>query len=868
MFNYQEFLDSIDRKAYHEGEVVWEEDGYTVTRTYNYTGPGCHDSCGVLLYVKDGKLERVEGDPLDPVTNGKLCIRCLDLPEMTNNERRLKYPMKRDKSKRGDADAWERISWDEALDIIEDYIKTEIDEKGLGRESILVGHGTGRNINWQVPFIAGACLRTANVGGIYFSGWWCYMPRVCGAAGPLGDYPIVDASETLPDRYANPEWKAPDVLVVWGNEPLKSNADGYIGHWLNLCVQMGTKIISIDPVLTWWGARADYWLRPKPGTDCALSLAWLNVIINEDLIDHEFVEYWCAYYDELKEHVQQFTPEWAADITGVPVEDIVGSARLYAQAQRGAIQWGLVFDAGTSSSMSWTHAVCDLMAICGNIDRPGTHVLVHNAFDINAGYSSVDLYADKGALERKFRKWMIDYPGFDFVGMSNADAMAAVLEAGKIPANDEEYPTKMLWAQSCNAFSGHEGQVPRAYKTMNKFDFIVYADPMMTPTMNAIADLVLPVSMSVERDSARTWWTPLRSMKKCTSYYEAKSDEEIALWLGKRLNPELFQRWDTVEDFINDYLLTDLAVVNEDGSVTKANFSAGTDEAWGHSSVADGEVSISTKCPYTFDQLTNDPEVHGVAFDEWNATYCKYEKGLLRADGQVGFNTPSGRIELIPSIFRDWGVPEYPVYTPAPETWQETPDIMEQEPFYLISGSRSYEFFHTEHRMAQTMRELHPEPRVKISPRAAAKYGIKDGEWIWIENSEGRFTQQAEIFEGIPDDCLSAEHGWWKPENEDSAPVLNDCFTYNPNNCTRNFQAGPGDIGSPIKCVRVHIYKRDKEHEEIMPGEQVCKLGGYRNDYVPMEAVSDDYVRNYQTTRAYLKTDLSEEEKKKIGFAG
>ncbi|MCQ4882272.1 hypothetical protein NE624_18515, partial [Alistipes onderdonkii] len=78
------------------------------------------------------------------------------------------------------------------------------------RESILVGHGTGRNINWQVPFIAGACFRTANVGGIYFSGWWCYMPRVCGAAGPLGDYPIVDASETLPERYAHSEWVRPD----------------------------------------------------------------------------------------------------------------------------------------------------------------------------------------------------------------------------------------------------------------------------------------------------------------------------------------------------------------------------------------------------------------------------------------------------------------------------------------------------------------------------------------------------------------------------------------------------------------------------------------------------------------------------------
>ena len=324
MVDYQEFLDSIDRKAYHEGEWQWEEDGYTVTRTYNYTGPGCHDSCGVLLYTKDGKLERIEGDPLDPYANGKLCMRCLDIKEMVESPTRVKYPMKRDPKFRGDATKWERISWDEALDMIETYIKEEIDGKGLGRDAIIVNHGTGRNINWQVPFIAGACLRTANVGGVYFSGWWCYMPRVCGAAGPLGDYPLVDASETLPDRYANKEWVRPDVLVIWGVEPNKSNADGYLGHWLNLCVQMGSKIISIDPVLTWWGARAEYWLRPHPGTDCCIALAWLNVICNEDLIDHQFVDYWCAYYDELKEHVQQFSPEWASAITGVPVEDIIG----------------------------------------------------------------------------------------------------------------------------------------------------------------------------------------------------------------------------------------------------------------------------------------------------------------------------------------------------------------------------------------------------------------------------------------------------------------------------------------------------------------------------------------------------------------
>ena len=108
--------------------------------------------------------------------------------------------------------------------------------------------------------------------------------------------------------------------------------------------------------------------------------------MSEDLIDHEFVDNWCAYYDELKEHCQQFTPEWAASITGVPAEDIVASARLYAQADCGAIQWGLVFDAGTSSPMHWTEAVCDLMAICGNIEKPGGNIVARDAYGMVLSY--------------------------------------------------------------------------------------------------------------------------------------------------------------------------------------------------------------------------------------------------------------------------------------------------------------------------------------------------------------------------------------------------------------------------------------------------------------------------------------------------
>ena len=116
---------------------------------------------------------------------------------------------------------------------------------------------------------------------------------------------------------------------------------------------------------------------------------------------------------------------------------------------------------------------------------------------------------------------------------------------------------------------------------------------------------------------------------------------------------------------------------------------------------ADGECS--------FDALV---QKGGYEYDDFCATYYKYEKGLLRPDGQPGFNTPSGRIELVPSIFTAWGIPPYPVYTPAPETWETTPEVMEELPFYMINGARSYEFFHSEHRQVAYLRELVAEPDI------------------------------------------------------------------------------------------------------------------------------------------------------------
>ncbi len=809
MADYQEFLDNINRKAYHEGEWQWEEDGYTVTRTYQYSPPGCHDSCGVLFYAKDGKLEKVEGDPLSPWVNGKLCMRCLDLPEIVNHPDRVLYPMKR-AGERGE-NKWDRISWDEAYDIIEEKVREIWGE--YGSESIICIHGTGRNVNWLVPLFGQSVLKTPNISTLFFAGFACYMPRVCGAMAPLGDFPIADAAVAHEKRYADPSFKAPEVVVVWGNEPLASNADGYMGHWLVQCVQMGSKIISIDPRLTWWGARADYRLQLRPGTDAALACAWLHVIMSEELYDKEFVDLWCSGFEELWEGIKDFTPEWAADITGLSVDDIVGSARMYAKGNNSAIQWGLAFDQQVSA-MSLNLAVCDLMAICGNIDRPGGNILVRNSFEINAGYASGEDWTPQSAKDRKLTIARgLGITGGEFIAHAATDGILHCIEAGCLP-DGTPYPIKMMWFQSSNSLACPAMDAPRAYEALKKVDFIVNADPILTPLSVAAADLLLPVAMSCERNSARTWWTPVRTITRAVEPLgEARTDEQIVVDMMLRLNPEAAEAFGWTKDTdIPDWYLA-----------------GGDGKKHGASSNVKGNISEKAKggVGMTHKELT---EAGGYKYDDWNHTYEKYAKGMLRDDGSVGFSTPSGRVELSPYTYRVWGLTPTPFHVEPPEGPVSTPEAMEEYPLILSCGGRSYEFFHSEHRQMPTMREFHPWPLLMVSPEDAKKYGVGDGEWAWIENRHGRFRQKVLITNRVNPGMVHAEHGWWFPEQEAAEPSLFGTFDSNPNNCTLAFETGEGGIGTAIKSMICKIYPY--KDGDTMPGEQVTRLGGW-GDYTP-----------------------------------
>jgi anaerobic selenocysteine-containing dehydrogenase len=360
-------------------------------------------------------------------------------------------------------------------------------------------------------------------------------------------------------------------------------------------------------------------------------------------------------------------------------------------------------------------------------------------------------------------------------------------------------------------------------------EFVVVADPYMTPSVVAFADIFLPLKMTNERDSMRVWWTPLRAMKAVSDYYEAKSDEELIVAFGHVMNPELFdRRWPTVEALLQDYLDVGFNIIDEEGHCFK---SAGRSKA-GMLEVDDVHTDYWKKhhddgeC--SFEHLV---ERGGYEYDDFCNTYYKYKKGMLRTDGQVGFATPTGRIELIPfATFGAWGIDPYPKHHESVSLtkWLNDPKFKEKYPFICMNGSRSYEFFHSENRQQATMREFHPDPLVRVSTKTAEEYSLADGEWIWLENDQGRCRQKVKVDSVLNPNYIHAEHGWWFPEKEASFPSLYGAFDSNINNLTHSYETGPGGIGNPYKSICCKIYKCTEENSKVTPGEQVLVKGGFR----------------------------------------
>jgi anaerobic selenocysteine-containing dehydrogenase len=728
-------------------------------------GPGCHGGCGVKLFIKDGKLLKVEGDEDHPFLQGRLCPRCLALTQYIYHPDRLRYPLKR-VGERGEG-KWQRIPWDEAFGTCENKLR-EIRDK-YGPEAMIFGQGTGRDAGGPLIFLAYA-YGSPNWTLFGLSGISCFTPRLAAMHSIMGDATFPDAAQFSPLRYKDPEWKAPEVLVSWARNLQGSQCtDHYFsGHWVIDMMKRGTKLIVVDPVCSWEASRAEVWLQIRPGTDGALALGLLNVIINENLYDKGFVEKWTYGFDKLKERVQEYSPEKVEEITWVPRERLIQSARLYAAAKPAAMRFGQPLDSNAEAT-STIHALNCLWAITGNIDNPGGNVICRPPYGVTIyPYSTqevIQLYgeefvanlnkkrigADRYPLVKNFRSWALP------------DMVLEQMETGK------PYPIKGLWCQT-NNFMANTAQDPvRHYEAVRKLEFNVVIDTFMTPTAQAIADIVLPAGSFPEKDSVFTTGVPLNAIQKVLTVDECKSDWEINFEMAKRLSPESVP-WQNVRE-----LLT-------------------------HRLKPSGQ---------TFEELCKSPwALAPKGHPSGTAPYYRFEKGLLRPDGKPGFRTPTGKIELYSNVYESYGLDPLPHHKEQIESPVSTPEIYKDYPLILITGRRNGVFFHSEHRQIPWLREITPDPTVELNPQTARELGLNEGDWVWIEGVRGKLKRKLHITPTLHPKTAHALHGWWYPEREGKGPYFNGIWELNVNQLIpMGNQSSSGFGGTPTKTMLCRISK-------------------------------------------------------------
>ncbi|MGA8998101.1 MAG: molybdopterin-dependent oxidoreductase, partial [Pseudolabrys sp.] len=313
----------------------------------------CHGGCGVLLHVRDGILLKVEGDRESPLNHGRLCPIGTVTTDLVYHPDRLKYPLRR-RGKRQSGD-WERISWDQALDEISTRLLAI--REHYGPEAIALGTGTGRHhIRWVSRF--GHALGTPNWCEPGFA--QCFHPRVNTSILTFGDFPVCDYTGEVP----------PACILYWGHNPVLSGPDGETRFNVLEALDHHPQTIVVDPRRTALAEKADIWLQVRPGTDDALALAMLNIIISEQLFDEPFVTKWTHGFAELAAHIKKYTPEWAAPITWVAADKIRAAARLFARTKPAMMEWGCAIE-HTPKCIQTVRAVSMLPVLTGNIDVPG-----------------------------------------------------------------------------------------------------------------------------------------------------------------------------------------------------------------------------------------------------------------------------------------------------------------------------------------------------------------------------------------------------------------------------------------------------------------------------------------------------------------
>jgi len=663
----------------------------------------CPAGCWIEARIEEDQLVDIRADTTHPL--GMICRRGQHAPEIVHSDRRLATPMRR-VGKKGTLE-FEPISWDEAYEAIVENLQRIKRESGPEALSVYTGRGSFElslcdmfqpkdvavSSASSVLFPFGS-PNTMGVGAL------CYVSFAMIA-------PHVTMGRMLVNMFSDMENS--ELLVVWGANPA-TDSPPLDMHRLEAAARRGAKVIVIDPRRTETVRKTGAeWISIRPGTDGALALSMIEVLITEELYDESFAEDWCHGFEELRTYTQHFTPEVAATITGVPADTIRSLARRIAAAGGACpiMYTGLEY---SDSGVQAIRGVLSLFALAGQLDVPGGIGLAmrDSHFPINRSCNQPNPDIDNAVARDRFPVYS------HYRGESHALGLIDAVQKG------EPYPIRGLIVHGASILTSWP-ETPVWRDTLAKLDFLVCIDRQLTGDM-AYADIVLPASTGFEINSYQVYGPIFREREPMIPPVgEARNDYRIMAELADRLGyGELYpQTEEAMIRFALDGSGFSLEDVREQG----------------------GTVKIPSPM----------------------MEYRKWEKGGLRPDGEPGFDTPTGKFELASTIFEDFGYEGLPKYTEPSEGPVARPDLLERFPLVFNSGARPHTDFRSQHHGIKGLLVDNPEPTVEISVEDAEVRGIESGDLVALSTPRGSVPFRAVVSDAIVAGAIEANMGGGTP---------------------------------------------------------------------------------------------------------
>jgi anaerobic selenocysteine-containing dehydrogenase len=669
-------------------------------KTYHGGCPhDCPDTCSMVYHVKDEKLIAVKGNADHPMTRGGLCVKLNDYEKRHYHPDRLLYPMKRVGPK--GTKQFERISWDEALDTIVDKWQAIIKEHGpqaIMPNSYLGNQGLVHGLNGGDAFFA-------RLGATVTERTFCGEGSCTAWLLTVGPTAGVDPESFIHSKF----------IIIWACNSVSTN----LHHWhiIKEAQKNGAKVVVIDAYASKTAKEADWHVCPKPGTDGALAMAMMNVIIGEGLVDQDYVDNYTVGYAELAEKALTRTPEWAEAITGIPAEDIRKLAREYATTQPSAIRIGVALEKSWGGGQA-IRAVTSLPALTGAWRHVGGGIL-------------------------QFPVWEHPYK-FDVICrpdlIPKGTQVVNNLQLGRVLTGEQKLavPIKSMMCWNTNPVT-QATESEKILEGLSREDlFMVSAEHFISDTA-AYADILLPASMGAEQEDIILSWGHLYltyNTKCIESPGEAIPNNEIFRRLAKRLGFE------------------------------EENFKWNDTECLEHyvdwSSPACGGINLDYLKKHGYYRLNVGTKDNRAPHKEGN------------------FPTPSGKCEFrvvgaknfvagpFRQMYEDFqpgeDIPELPDYVASKETALANPELAKKYPLNILAP-KSHGFINSSYANFESKIKGQGEQFVMIHPADAMDRGLVDGERAKVFNDRGSFEAVAKVTTDVNKGIVVTTLGYWRQLN-------------------------------------------------------------------------------------------------------